>query len=78
MSDTIDFEGMTATEAALALGKPLSTAKTHLYHRGYRYRHGRYRLQQSVYEVEDEIAARSPPPAEPCWRCGARQGCEHR
>lgn len=74
----MNVEGMTPEYAAARWGVSRRTAIQRASRQGVRIVAGRFVRNASVYEVEDEIAARLAvkPPSAPCVRCGARI-CDH-
>lgn len=75
-----DFHGMLLTVAAQKLGQPDHQARIWLTKHGYRIPHDTVRRIDHPTDIQDRIAARvaTAPPSAPCFRCGARVGCEHR
>lgn len=79
-ASSVDFTGMTVADAVPIVGRPYGATRAWLIHKGYRLPGDVCIAPTNPLDIQDEIARRlaAAPPSAPCWRCGARAGCEHR
>lgn len=77
---TPDYDGMRITEVARLLGVNVGAARQRIARLGYICGDSVIRRRRDPRDVQDEINARiaAAPPSDPCWRCGAARGCDHR